>query len=107
MNDLPADEILTQYVKEAMTLIEKGIKQPKKEKTSSLKELEIPEYLVSALQQNENALKNFEKLSPSHKKEYIEWITEAKTEATRNKRISTTIEWMLEGKSRNWKYMKQ
>jgi uncharacterized protein YdeI (YjbR/CyaY-like superfamily) len=106
LNDLPADEILTQYVKEAMMLIEKGIKKPVKENFSS-KEPEIPNYLLSALQQNENALKNFEKLSPSHKKEYLEWITEAKTEATRNKRISTTIEWMLEGKSRNWKYMKQ
>ncbi len=104
--DLPADEILTQYIREAMTLIEKKIKKPVKEKISS-KEPEMPGSLLSALQQNENALKNFEKLSPSHKKEYVEWMTEAKTEATRNKRISTTIEWLQEGKSRNWKYMKK
>lgn len=104
--DLPSDEIMTQYIKEATTLINKGIKKPVKEKVS-LKEPEIPGYLLSALQQNEIALKNFEKLSSSNKKEYLEWITEAKTEATRNKRITATIEWMQEGKSRNWKYMKQ
>ena len=106
LQDLPSDEILMQYIKEAMALIDKGTKMPKKEKTS-LKELEIPQYFLTALHQNEKALKNFEKFSPSHKKEYIEWIVDAKTEATRNKRLSTAIEWIEEGKGRNWKYMKQ
>jgi uncharacterized protein YdeI (YjbR/CyaY-like superfamily) len=46
-------------------------------------------------------------LSPSHKREYIEWINDAKTEETKNKRILTTIEWLTEGKSRNWKYEKK
>ena len=43
--------------------------------------------------------------SPSNKREYIDWITEAKTEATRTKRLATAVEWMAEGKPRNWKYM--
>jgi bacteriocin resistance YdeI/OmpD-like protein len=48
-----------------------------------------------------------DKFSPSHRREYIEWLTEAKTEATRAKRLATALEWMAEGKPRNWKYMPQ
>jgi uncharacterized protein YdeI (YjbR/CyaY-like superfamily) len=47
---------------------------------------------------------NFEFLNYSHKKEYVEWFNEAKTEATRLKRMNTALEWLAEGKSRNWKY---
>ncbi len=103
LEDLPSNSILTEYIKEAMLLIEKGVKAQKKEKVK-LKELEIPDYFKSALQKNNTALSYFEKLSPSHKKEYLEWLNEAKTETTRNKRVSTAIEWLEEGKSRNWKY---
>ena len=53
---------------------------------------------------NAKAVANFESLSPSHRREYIEWITEAKTETTREKRIATALEWLAAGKSRNWKY---
>ncbi|HLT24351.1 MAG TPA: YdeI/OmpD-associated family protein, partial [Ignavibacteria bacterium] len=49
----------------------------------------------------------FAAFSPSHKREYIEWVTEAKTEATREKRLATAIEWMSEGKSRHWKYQRK
>jgi uncharacterized protein YdeI (YjbR/CyaY-like superfamily) len=69
------------------------------------KELAVPDDLTAALKKNKKAQAVFEKLSYSHKKEYIEWITEAKTDATRLKRIKTAIEWMAEGKSRNWKYV--
>jgi len=105
LDDLPTEEIITKYIKEAMALTEKGVKVPKKEKASVPGEIKIPPYFIDALQQNNTALTHFEKLSASHKKEYLEWITEAKTEATRTKRIATTIEWLQEGKSRNWKYM--
>ena len=63
-----------------------------------------PADLQKALKANAAALANFTALSPSHKREYIEWITEAKTEPTRQKRMATTIQWLAEGKSRNWKY---
>ena len=59
----------------------------------------------SALQANAAALATFEQFSPSHKREYVDWITEAKTEATRTRRLEQAIEWMAEGKPRNWKYM--
>ncbi len=49
----------------------------------------------------------FEHFSPSHQKEYVEWITEAKSAGTRQKRLATAIEWMAEGKLRNWKYVKK
>jgi uncharacterized protein YdeI (YjbR/CyaY-like superfamily) len=60
--------------------------------------------LQKALKANAAASATFNALSPSHKREYIEWISEAKTDATRKKRIATAIEWLAEGKSRNWKY---
>ena len=55
-------------------------------------------------EKNKAAAATFEKFSPSHRKEYIEWITEARRDETRQKRLSTTLEWLAEGKSRNWKY---
>jgi len=66
----------------------------------------MPDELSSALKKNKKASAAFETFSPSHRREYIEWIMEAKTEATREKRVATTLEWLMEGKSRNWKYQK-
>ncbi|HYE53887.1 MAG TPA: YdeI/OmpD-associated family protein [Chitinophagaceae bacterium] len=104
LKDLPSDKILTAYIKEAAKLNEAGVKLPAKPKTTEKKPLETPPELQAALKKNKAAQIVFEGFSPSHKREYIEWITEAKTEATRDKRIATTIEWLTEGKSRHWKY---
>ncbi|HSP77680.1 MAG TPA: YdeI/OmpD-associated family protein, partial [Myxococcaceae bacterium] len=60
--------------------------------------------LAAALRKNTQARKTFESLAPGHRREYIEWITEAKRPATRLRRLEKTIEWLSEGKSRNWKY---
>ena len=60
----------------------------------------VPDYFLAALE----ALATFEAFSPSHQREYVEWVTEAKQEATRERRLATTLEWLAEGKSRNWKY---
>lgn len=100
--DLPSDEILTAYILEAISLNEKGIKLPKK--ASPVEPVTIPDYFQKALNDHSDAKTHFNTLSNSHRKEYISWIEEAKTEATRNKRISTTLEWLSEGKSLNWKY---
>jgi uncharacterized protein YdeI (YjbR/CyaY-like superfamily) len=67
----------------------------------------MPPALSAALKKNKKAKANFEHMPPSHRREYIEWIAEAKTEPTRDKRIATTLEWLVEGKSRNWQYMKK
>jgi uncharacterized protein YdeI (YjbR/CyaY-like superfamily) len=59
------------------------------------------------LKTNKKAFDTFNGFGYSHKKEYVEWIDEAKTEETKNKRIATALEWLSEGKPRNWKYMKK
>ncbi len=103
LNDLPPDKVILDFLAQAKKLNDEGIKlpaEPKKKKT----ELVMPEELVTALKKNRKALATYEAFSPSHKREYLEWIQEAKTEATRQKRISTAIEWMTEGKNKNWKY---
>lgn len=104
LKDLPADKKLTAWVKEAMALNDKGIKVPAKPKSAEKKELEVPDYFVKALAKNKQAQKVWDAFAYSHKKEYLQWITEAKTAPTRDKRIATTLEWVAEGKKRNWKY---
>lgn len=103
--DLPANKVIAGLIHQAMELNEKGITVPKKPSTAK-KELVVPDDVKKALSKNKAAKAQFEKFSYSHKKEYLEWITEAKTEPTRLKRLATTIEWLSEGKSRNWKYEK-
>ncbi len=105
LSDLPSKKVLTGYIKDAMKLNDAGVKSPTRSKPKRPKEVVVPEELLSAIAQNKKALATFEKFSPSHKREYIEWIAEAKTEATRTRRMETAIEWMAEGKPRNWKYM--
>lgn len=105
VKDFPSDKIMIAYIKEAMALIDKGEKMTKaapKPKTP----LKIPAYFKTALSKNKKALNTFENFTYSQKKEYVVWVTEAKTEETRNSRLKTAIEWMSEGKIRNWKYLK-
>ena len=104
LKDLPADKIMIEYIKEAANLNKKGVKLPQRKKPKEKKELVIPDFLAQALGKNKKAFKTFNDFSYSHKKEYLEWVTEAKTEGTRNKRLATTIRWLSEGKDRNWKY---
>jgi uncharacterized protein YdeI (YjbR/CyaY-like superfamily) len=106
LSDLPTDKILKEYIKEAARLNKEGIKLPTKVKTASAKSLEVPPYFTAALKKNKKALQTFEAFSYSHKKEYVEWVIEAKTDATRDKRMATTIEWLSEGKNRHWKHVK-
>ena len=107
VKDMPSDKKITAWIKEAMQLNDKGIKLPSKSKSAVKKELVVPDYFIKALSKNKKANQVFENFAYSHKKEYLEWITEAKTEETRNKRMATALEWMAEGKSRLWKYEKK
>jgi len=104
--DLPKDSVLIGYIKQAVKLNEEGIKLPAKS-TPAKKELKVPPYFMAALRKNKKALRTFENFSPSNKADYVEWITEAKSEETRERRIKTAIDWMAEGKIRNWKYVKK
>jgi uncharacterized protein YdeI (YjbR/CyaY-like superfamily) len=101
--DLPTDSKLVSYIKEAMELNEIGIKVLKP-KAVPKKELLIPSDFHEKLEGNGEAIEVFENASYSFKKEYMMWIDEAKTEATRFKRMEQAVQWIAEGKSRNWKY---
>ena len=103
--DLPSDEAIIHFVLQAMEKNEAGIKTTviKKAPTEKAK-LIIPDYFEAVLNEHPTAKRTFHEFSYSHKKEYLQWITEAKTETTRQKRMDTAIEWLTEGKSRNWKY---
>ena len=104
LEDLPSDAMMKKLIKQAMKLNDDGVKvtKPKHDK----KEVVIPEVLLEALARNEKAAETFNNFPPSCRREYAEWIAEAKTDATRDKRLATTIEWLTEGKRRNWKYEK-
>lgn len=103
ISDLPPDEIILDYIRLAVALNEQGVKRPAA-KRKPVAKIEVPKELRTALKQNPKARAAFEGFSPSHQREYIEWITEAKQPATRERRLITTLEWLTEGKSRNWKY---
>lgn len=107
LENLPSDKVMLAYIKEAAKLNEDGVKLPPRQKAGPKKALPVPPGLAAALKKSKKAQAAFEGFPPSHRREYIEWITEAKTEETRDKRIKTAIEWMAEGKSRNWKYAKK
>ena len=102
--DLPKNKILVKQIKDAVKVHDDGVKPRSPAKPAENKELAIPDYLTAALKKNKNALATFKEFNYSSKKEYVEWITEAKTEETRKKRLDTAIEWMSEGKTRHWKY---
>jgi uncharacterized protein YdeI (YjbR/CyaY-like superfamily) len=105
LSDLPSDRALRGYFKQAARLNESGVKQPRAKKKTT--ELVLPAELQNALKANKKAAAAFESFPPSHKREYAQWIAEAKGEDTRARRVSTAIEWIAEGKGRNWKYEKR
>jgi uncharacterized protein YdeI (YjbR/CyaY-like superfamily) len=103
LSDLPGERALLGFMRKAVELNETGVKkEPAKRKPQE--KLVVPDYFAAALKKNKKAHEAFENFSYSHKKEYLEWITDAKRDETRQKRIATAIEWIEKGKSRNWKY---
>ena len=104
LQDLPPDKILIQYIKEARQLNEEGAKIVRKKNITTKKVLIVPADLKEAFGKNKKALNFFNAFSYSNKKEYLDWITEAKTGETRLKRLTTAIQWISKGKIRNWKY---
>jgi uncharacterized protein YdeI (YjbR/CyaY-like superfamily) len=102
--DLPAKKVLVAYVKEAKRLNDEGIKEPKLARPKRTIRVTVPADLRAALGRNAKARAVFEGFAPSHKREYVEWIVEAKRDETRATRLRRTIEWLAQGKHRNWKY---
>jgi uncharacterized protein YdeI (YjbR/CyaY-like superfamily) len=103
--DLPNEKTLVGYIRTAAELNAAGVKAPGRSQPKKRPPLPVPDYLTAALKKNAKARKTFEGFSPSHQREYIEWLTEAKREETRQQRVKRAIQWMAEGKARNWKYL--
>ena len=105
LSDLPSDEILADFIWQGIRLNESNKVVPKKAPAEK-KELLPPDYFIAALNTNPVAKNTYDNFSYTNKKDYLQWLDEAKTEATRQKRLETTLEWLAEGKPRMWKYMK-
>ena len=105
VKDLPSKKTLAGYVKQAIKLNAEGIPSPTRSKPKPKKTpLTVPKDLAAALKANKKALATFDGFPPSAQREYVDWITEAKTDATRARRLATAVDWMSEGKRRMWKY---
>ena len=102
--DLPSDDILIGFIKQAVLINENNIKPAEKKAPKPKAVIEMPADFADLLASNPKAQAVYEKFSPSHKREYLEWIVDAKSDATRQKRLQTAIEQIEEGKSKNWKY---
>jgi uncharacterized protein YdeI (YjbR/CyaY-like superfamily) len=107
LKDLPNDKILLAYMRQAGELVETGertksIVRPKK--SGAPRPVLIPAELAAALKKNKAATKAFEAFPPSHRREYADWVAEAKRPETREKRVAQAVTWIAQGKSRNWKY---
>lgn len=106
VRDLPTDRQFLAHVRKAAKLNEKGIAKARpKRSRKARKPLTVPDWFAVVLRKNKRAAAAFEKFSYSHKKEYLDWLTEAKREQTRKQRLRTAISWLAQGKPRNWKYM--
>jgi uncharacterized protein YdeI (YjbR/CyaY-like superfamily) len=105
LSDLPPDADLIGFIREAMVLNETGAKLPPRE-AKTPKVLAIPAEFAERLAADPVAKSVFEARSDSFRKDYLVWITDAKTDATRQKRIEESLAWIAEGKGRFWKYEK-
>jgi len=103
LKELPSDAQIKRYVKEACRLNDDGVKV-ERPKATTKKPLVVPAYFKKELARNAKANAQFKAFSYSHRKDYVEWVTEAKTAGTRAKRMAMSIQWIAEGKGRNWKY---
>ena len=103
IDDLPSQAAIVRMVKEAKALNDAGVKVPRASRAKPA--LAAPADLLAAIRKNKKALRTYEAFSPSATREYIEWITGATGADTRARRLETAVQWMADGKPRNWKYM--
>jgi uncharacterized protein YdeI (YjbR/CyaY-like superfamily) len=106
LKDLPADKKMLGYYRHAAELIVSGQRTKSLVRTAkSVKAApEVPSELSAALKKNKAAAKVFAGFSASCKREYTDWIAQAKRPETKEKRVAQAVEWIAEGKQRNWKY---
>jgi uncharacterized protein YdeI (YjbR/CyaY-like superfamily) len=102
--DLPPKRVLIGYVRVAMRLNDEGVPAPTRVKPKKPRPLVVPPALAAALKKNAKARATFESFSPSKRREYAEWIADAKRDTTRQARLAQAIKWLAQGKPYNWKY---
>jgi uncharacterized protein YdeI (YjbR/CyaY-like superfamily) len=100
--ELSADAVILRAVKAAVALNEAGVRPKRALKRKPPPK--APPYLVAALRKNAKARATYGRLTPGQRREYVDWLTEAKQDATRERRLALTVEWLAAGKQRNWKY---
>ncbi len=111
LKELPSRKVLTAYIRKAMQLNDEGVPAPHvapqraKARATRGKPVEVPAALAAALKKNKKALAAWKAFAPSHQREYCAWVAEAKRDETRATRVAQSVEWIAEGKQRNWKYM--
>jgi uncharacterized protein YdeI (YjbR/CyaY-like superfamily) len=104
LKDLPKDAALLGYLRQAMVFVKDGSKTFPKRVKAAKPEVKMPAELVAALKKSKAAAKVFAEFSPSCKREYVDWIVGAKQQETKDRRVAQAMEWIAEGKQRNWKY---
>ncbi len=104
IEDLPPRKVIAGYVKAAMKLNDEGVKAPARARPKAKPPVRVPADLVAALRKSAKARAAFDGFPPSHRREYVEWITGAKRPETRARRVATAVAWIAEGKSYNWRY---
>jgi len=105
LKELPSDDALAAKFREAVERIEdKGTAARRSPRLAPKPELAVPRDFAAALRENARASATFEAFPPSQRREYVEWVSDARQDATRAKRLATSIEWLAQGKRRNWKY---
>ena len=102
--DLPSRTELRKKVKAAAALLKSGAARATKPGREPRPKLEMPDDFAAALAKVKAAKQHYDAFAPSKQRDYLEWVLEAKREDTRAKRIAQAVEWLAEGKSRNWKY---
>ena len=100
--DMPPDALIIRTIKAAVALNVAGLRPSREQKRKPPPK--APPYLVAALVKNAKARATYERFTPAQRREYVDWLKDAKQEATRNRRLATTVAWLAEGKQRNWKY---
>jgi uncharacterized protein YdeI (YjbR/CyaY-like superfamily) len=110
VKDLPPDRVVLAFIRKAMTLIDQGVKNPTRSAGARAKPKgppKPPAFLQAAFRGDARAAAGYRDLTPGKQREYVAWLQEAKTEATREKRLAQALEWMAEGKGLNWRYEKK
>jgi uncharacterized protein YdeI (YjbR/CyaY-like superfamily) len=107
VSELPGEKALLRLVRAAAELNDRGIMKPRRGAPKRDRKLHVPGYFLAAVRKNRKALATFKEFSYTNKKDYVEWVTEARREETRRRRLEAAVAWMVERKPRNWKYVRR